>query len=289
MFTIENNLLKITIAAKGAELQSIFHKKNNIEYMWSGDPAFWAKKSPVLFPIVGTLKEDTYYYKDEAYHLSRHGFARELTFDLEEQSTNAITFSIQHSEQTLKNFPFHFHFYVRYELSGDELSVTYGVWNRGNDVMYFSVGGHPAFKLPLVEGTTYNDYFLRFNKKERLGRWPISKQGLIEKELQPLLNDSDELPLSKELFSKDAIVLKHLKSDTVTIESQKTAHGIKFVFAGFPYLGIWASPGSDFVCIEPWQGIADSVDSSQQLENKEGIVSLGAGELFERTWIASFF
>ncbi len=112
---------------------------------------------------------------------------------------------------------------------------------------------------------------------------------MIEKEPQPLLNNTDELPLSKELFSKDATVLKQLNSDAVTITSNKTDHGIRFEFRGFPYLGIWASPGADFVCIEPWQGIADSVTSNQQLTEKEGILSLNAGELFERTWKASFY
>lgn len=289
MFTIENDLLRITVSSKGAELQSIFHKEHGLEYMWNADPAYWSKKSPVLFPIVGTLKEDTYYFKDKAYHLSRHGFAREMNFELEEQTTNSITLSIQQSDQTLQQFPFYFRFYIKYELTNNELSVTYGVWNRGEETMYFSVGGHPAFKLPLVEGTNYNDYILYFSKNEAAARWPISKQGLIEKEPQPLINNSNELPLNKELFNKDAIVLKNLNSDTVTIGSGKTNHGIRFQFAGFPYLGIWASPGADFVCIEPWQGIADRVDANQQLVNKEGIISLLAKELFERTWKAVFY
>ena len=289
MFSIENSLLKISVAAKGAELQSILHKQNGLEYLWNADPAFWAKKSPVLFPIVGTLKDDTYFYKGKPYHLPRHGFAREMNFELGEQTATSFTFSIHHSEQTLSSYPFAFHFFIKYELVDNQLAVTYGVWNKGEEPMFFSVGGHPAFKLPLVTGTSYNDYVLEFDKKETAGRWPISKQGLIENTAQPLMENSNRIPLSKELFSKDAIVLKDLQSGTISIVSDKTPHGLKFQFEGFPYLGIWAAPGADFVCIEPWQGIADSVSADQQLEHKEGIIQLQKEQLFERTWYATFF
>ena len=135
----------------------------------------------------------------------------------------------------------------------------------------------------------YDDYELRFNKNETTGRWPISKEGLIEKTPVPLLQETNVLALDKELFLKDALVLKNLQSDTVTLRSGKTDHGIDFHFWGFPFLGLWAAPNADFLCIEPWCGIADSVDSDQQLESKEGTMSLQAEELFEATWQAKFF
>jgi galactose mutarotase-like enzyme len=289
MFTIENDQLCISINSKGAELQSIFHKEHELEYMWSADPVFWGKRSPVLFPIVGTLKENTYFHKAKSYPLSRHGFAREMNFSVETQKRNSITFCIQHTEETLKVYPFRFHFYIRYALMQDVLSVTYGVWNKGAENLFFSVGGHPAFKVPLAEGTSYEDYQLRFNKTESAGRWPISREGLIGKVPLPLLQDSDTINLNKELFLQDAIVLKHLLSDTVKLCSTKTSHGIDFLFSGFPFLGLWAAPGADFLCIEPWCGIADSVDTNQQIEDKEGIIPLQPEELFEATWKARFF
>lgn len=289
MLTLENDSLKIEINTEGAELQSILQKESNLEYMWNGDPAFWSKRSPVLFPIVGALKDNTYFYKGQAYQLPRHGFAREMNFSVEEQNQNSITFSITQTEETLRNYPFHFHFYIKYLLEKNQLLVTYGVWNKGEDVMYFSVGAHPAFKLPLAEATEYTDYELQFNEKETAGRWPISKEGLIEKSPNPLLENTDVLPLNKDLFKSDAIVLKQLQSDVVTLQSTKTVHGIRFQFTGFPFLGLWASPGADFLCIEPWCGIADWVDSTQQLQQKEGIRHLQPGELFEVSWKASFF
>jgi galactose mutarotase-like enzyme len=289
MFIIENDVLKISFAAKGAELQSILHKKNGLEYLWDANPAAWAKHSPVLFPIVGTLKNNTYFFKEKSYTLSRHGFARDMEFNVQEQTQASIVFFIESNETTKAVYPFEFRFYLRYEIVHDELIATYGVMNNDDDEIYFSVGAHPAFKLPLFEGTAYNDYYLEFNKSETAGRWPISKEGLIENQPITLLQDTNILPLSKELFAKDALVLKGLSSDLVTLKSDKVSNGIEFSFVGFPYLGLWAAPGADFLCIEPWCGIADSVDADQQLVNKEGIIRLSKNQLFEVSWKARFY
>ncbi len=289
MQTIYNDFLTVTINSKGAELSSIFHKEYGLEYMWSGDPAFWAKKSPVLFPIVGALKENKYFYKDIPYELGRHGFARDRAFTESEQSQDAITFRLVSDEKTLEQYPFYFEFAIRYALHRNGLSVTYTVTNTGDEDMYFSVGGHPAFKVPLEEGTTYDQYYLEFSEPEQASRWPISPDGLIENAPVPLLQQTTKLPLTKELFSKDALVLKHLESDKVALRSHQTVHGLEMDFNGFPYLGIWAAPGADFVCIEPWCGIADSVDTTQQLPAKEGIHRLEGKASFDRTWTLSLF
>src|SRR5277367_2713195 len=147
MFTIENEFLKVIISAKGAELQSIFHKTHQLEYMWSGDPAFWAKKSPVLFPIVGTLKNDTYFYNNNPYKLGRHGFARDMEFETYKQNAGSVTFLLKSNETTLQHFPFLFEFYIKYSLEKNDLTVTYTVKNISDNEMYFSVGAHPAFKV----------------------------------------------------------------------------------------------------------------------------------------------
>jgi galactose mutarotase-like enzyme len=289
MFTIENDLLKVNINAKGAELQSIFHKTHRLEYMWSGDPAFWAKKSPILFPIVGTLKNDEYFYNDKSYKLGRHGFARDMEFEIENQSADSISFSLRSNETTWQHFPFQFELVIKYSIEKDKLTVRYIVKNISEGDMYFSIGGHPAFNVPLVEGTEYTDYYLEFNKDEILPRWPISSEGLIEKIPEPFLQSGNILSLNKELFYKDALVFKNPASSMIFLLSNKTNHGLHFNFSGFPYLGIWAAKNADFVCIEPWCGIADSVHSDQQIINKEGINKLSAGEIFERKWIASFY
>lgn len=281
--------MRVTISPMGAELKSVFHKEKNLEYIWQGDPAFWAKSSPVLFPIVGELKEKTYRYKDKTYQLSRHGFAREKEFTVSRQDESFVTFSLESSAETRAVYPFDFVFSITYIVEEESLRVRYGVSNRGDEEMLFSVGGHPAFNVPLAEGTSYNDYRLVFDQDETVGRWPISKEGLIEKTPQPLLQNSNVLPLSKDLFVKDAVVLKHLQSNSVQLLSDKTPHGLEFSFEGFPYLGLWASPGADFLCIEPWCGIADSVDADGELANKEGINHLSAGEEFAVEWKVRFF
>jgi galactose mutarotase-like enzyme len=289
MFTIENTNLTVIISPKGAELQSIYNKELKQEYMWSGDAAFWGKHSPVLFPIVGTLKDDTYFFNDKTYHLGRHGFAREMEFTVTEQTSSTITLRLENNEDTLAKYPFAFRFDIRYELTDSSVKVTYSVGNTGQSAMYFSVGGHPAFKLPLMDGAGYNDYYLEFNHPEQAGRWPISKDGLIETIPVELLNNTNRLSLTKELFQHDALVFKGLSSNSVDLKSDKDVHGLSFDFTGFPYLGIWAAKNADFVCIEPWCGIADSVNNDQQLIKKEGIHALQPGKSFERSWSVTVF
>ena len=289
MQTIYNDVLSVTINPKGAELSSIYHKQLELEYMWDADPAYWAKKSPVLFPIVGALKDNTYFYKGQSYQLGRHGFARESTFTVSEQSQDAVTFSLISDGHTLVLYPFHFELKLHYALAENTLRLTYEVKNLTGEEMYFSVGGHPAFKVPLVEGTAYNDYYLEFNQAENAGRWPIAADGRIEAAPTPLLNNTNRLPLTKELFWEDALVFKQLSSNKISIKSDSTPHGIQMDISGFPYLGIWAAKGADFVCLEPWCGIADSVNTDQQLTNKEGINCLAAHETFSCTWMITLF
>jgi len=289
MFTIESPLLKATINPKGAELTSLVHKEHSLEYMWSGDPAFWGKHSPVLFPIVGTLKANQYSYKGQSYSLSRHGFARDQQFAVESHTADAITFLIKSNEESLKVFPFAFEFRIGYTALEDSLAVTYEVTNPGKQELYFSVGGHPAFKVPLADGTGYEDYYLSFDQEEDAPRWPISPDGLIEAAPIPLLENSNRLSLTKALFQKDALVLKGLKSSRISLKSDKAPHGLSMDFPGFPFFGIWAAKDADFVCLEPWCGIADGVGSDQQLTSKEGINKLPGKEVFTRTWTVRVF
>jgi galactose mutarotase-like enzyme len=289
MFTIENQQIKAVINAKGAELTKLFHKEHELDYLWHGDPAVWGKHSPVLFPIVGTLKNNTYLYNDVSYQLPRHGFARDKQFAVEEQTADTITFLLRSDAETHTIYPFMFEFRIKYSLFENALAVAYEVVNAGEDAMYFSVGAHPAFKIPLVPGTAYTDYYLQFNQSETAPRWPISPDGLIEQSPLPLLQDTNRLKLSKDLFQKDALVLKGMASTIVTLGCDKTPHGFRFDYPGFPFFGIWAAKNADFVCLEPWCGIADSVATNQQLSEKEGINKLVPDETFTRTWTVTVY
>jgi len=289
MHSISNGTLSIQVADKGAELQSLYSKQYELEYMWSGDPAFWAKRSPVLFPVVGGLRNNMYTYKGKEYQLGRHGFARDNTFQLVEKTNESLTFSLHSNKQTKAIYPFDFVFTVRYTLQENALQITFIVQNTGPENLLFSVGAHPAFAVPFVKGTNYEDYYLEFNKTEDAGRWPLSSEGLIESVPTSFLKNESKLRLQKELFYKDAIVFKHLRSDAISIVSDKTPRGVKVQFTGFPYMGIWAAKDADFVCIEPWLGIADSVNASGDLEDKEGINMLKPSGKFDTSYSIKVF
>jgi len=284
MFILENEVLKVQVAEKGAELQSIVNKNFGIDYLWNGDTAFWAKHSPVLFPIVGNLKNNTYSYMGKSYELPRHGFARDMNFQVEKDSRQEMVFLLKSNAETRKNYPFDFEFRIRYQISGDELSTEYIVSNTGKSLLLFSVGGHPAFRVPLTDDTGFSDYHLKFDETENLARWPISKDGLILPQPIPVLKDSNRLNLNKSLFYQDALVFKYPASSEVSLLSAKTPHGLRFQMGEFPFLGIWSAKDADFVCIEPWCGIADSANGNQQLEEKEGIEKLSPGKIFSRQW-----
>ena len=288
MITISNKILNVTIAAKGAELQSIYNKQTGLEYMWDAGIE-WPKKSPVLFPIVGGLKNNSYNYNGKQYQLSRHGFARDMVFEVENQTENSATFFIQSSEETLAIYPFTFKFSVVYTVLNNQLTVTYIVENKGEETLYFSVGAHPAFKVPLVSGNSYSDYFLQFNELETTGIYPLSPEGLIELEQLPMLDNTNQLALTKQLFYKDALVFKKLQSTSISILNNKNSNGLKLSYQDFPYMGIWAAKNADFVCIEPWCGIADNVATSGKLEEKEGMNELAANAIFLRTWTVETF
>lgn len=288
MIVLENDFLRISINEIGAELRSVINKSLNFEYMWSADPAVWPRVSPVLFPIVGRLKDDTYYFNNQAYHLSQHGFARNMSFNCVSHDDSHAHFELHSNDETKENYPFDFILRLKYSLRENDLTLNYEVENISSDVLYFSLGMHPGFKVPLFDHENYNDYYLETNKIEQLSRYLISG-GLISKSQEKVFEHSQTLALHKDLFDRDALVFKDLSSTEVSIKSKNHAHGLTLHAKDFPFYGIWAQPKSNFVCLEPWCGIADSVDADQDLLNKEGIVKLPSSEVFLREARFSFF
>ncbi|TDX00013.1 aldose 1-epimerase family protein [Dinghuibacter silviterrae] len=283
MIELHNDLLQVAIDPKGAELQMLCRKDNGLNYLWKGDPAFWGKFSPVLFPIVGTLRDNHYRYQGKTYTLPRHGFARDKTFVVSHLGPSEAEFSLSDDESTRSVFPFPFILRLHYRLDGAVMELRYEVHNPGDGPLFFSVGGHPAFAVPLVAGTEYEDYTLTFSQPETASRRVLA-DGLLSKTATPFLQDERLVHLSHALFTQDAIVLNGLVSDTVTLGSSKTPHGLTFRIRDWPDLGIWAAPDAPFVCIEPWQGHADEVDTDQELTHKKGIVALAAGATWSRAW-----
>jgi galactose mutarotase-like enzyme len=286
MIIISNDKLVVRVNEKGAELQSIQY--DSLEYLWQADAKFWSKHAPVLFPIVGELKNGKYAFKGREYKLSRHGFARDKIFEAKQTSATSAMLTLKSSEETLPVYPFEFIFRVEYVIEASELFCTYHVQNNDNDVMYFSVGGHPAFNVPLSPGLKYTDYILKFDNDDMLKRH-LLHDGLITDDTESIPLNDKTLQLKPELFYKDAIVLKHINSKEIILSTSKEAHGLKFKFKGFPYFGIWAAKDAPFVCLEPWCGIADNIHHDNELMHKEGINALAAGETWERTWSVELF
>lgn len=283
---LENDKIKIEVLPMGAELCSLYHKKYKLQYLWQAGAA-WAKHSPVLFPIVGQLKNNEYIHQQKKYTLPRHGFAREKMFSLLEQKENQIIFRLSDDESTRKNYPFFFHFEIHYHLTDDELFITYSTTNVGKEKMYFSVGAHPAFRVPFDIRDQYEDYYLEFDVRELSGRWPL-KEGFIDSAPIPFFK-SNHIPLTKELFENDALVFKKIESNTIHLRSYKHQHGLRIRVNQCPYLGLWAVKGADFLCIEPWQGIADSIHASGEISEKEGIHVLEPGENHQYRWSIQLF
>jgi galactose mutarotase-like enzyme len=284
---IENEFLTVSLAPKGAELQSIYNKQTQLDYLWSGDPKYWGKHAPVLFPIVGTLKDNIYRYQELTYTLARHGFARDMEFTVIDHQKSAASFELRSSKTTLANFPFPFILRIHYLLDGNKLINQYEVVNPSDEQMLFSIGGHPAFNVPLEAGLTYEDYYLEFSELETRSRWTLENNLLKDEE--PFLMSNSVIPLSHSLFSSDAIILKQPLSREISLKSDKSAHGLTMTIGDFPFLGIWAAPQAPFVCIEPWCGLADSVYHNQDLEQKEGIMFLGPESTWSKSWDVSFW
>lgn len=280
-FQIKNDFLEATFDTLGAELISL--KSNDKEYIWEGNPEFWDKQSPILFPTIGSLKDDTYFYKEKKYHLPRHGFAREKEFQIIEQTADRIVFSLQEDSESLKVYPFYFELQIEYRLLENQLEVKYKVQNSSDDTMFFSIGGHPGFALT----GNFEDYSLVF-ETEKIMNFSLLENHLLFAKTQILEVENKYLPLNYKLFEKDALVFKNHEIQSVTIQ-EKGKDFIKVEFKNFPDLGIWTKVNAPFICIEPWFGHADEVNTNQELEEKVGIQILGVGKKFESMYSMEVF
>ncbi|RYJ39172.1 Aldose 1-epimerase [Flavobacterium anhuiense] len=265
--TISNSTLKASIKHAGAELFSIKDNQNN-EYIWEGNPDFWGKHSPVLFPIVGTLKNNTYTINEKEYHLPRHGFARDMDFELIEKTESKAVFSLKSSEETLQKYPFEFELQLIYTLNKNSLELEYKVINKGKEKMPFSIGAHPAIAL---QGN-FENYAFQFEKDENL-KYYLLENDLISSKTKILETKNHLVPLNYELFKNDALIFKTLESKSLTILYNSKPY-VKVAFNDFPSLGIWTKENAPFVCIEPWLGYSDTDGNSGNLYEKEGILIL---------------
>lgn len=283
--SIENKQFKVSVKETGAELCSFKSKRSGKEYIWQANPDVWAAHAPNLFPVIGCLKEDGFLYQGKEYKCPKHGFVRKNEkVSLIDKSSDSLTFGLMFSKESLKIYPFKFEFLIKFIMKDNTLHVEHKITNHGDKEMLFSLGGHPGFTCPLNAGEKYDDYYLEFEKPETAQTWRVLKNGLIGKETMPVFNSSPVINLNPHIFDEDALVFKNLNSSKVSLKSKKSKQVLSVEFADFPYLGIWAKPEADYVCIEPWLGIADSVDSDRNFETKEGLLRLSPVSSFIATY-----
>ena len=281
VYIIENSKLKILVNTYGAELNSVLSKEGDIEYLWNRDPLGWKYQTPILFPIVGKLKESRYTVNNIRYELPQHGFARLSEFDLVENKDNSIKLELKYSEESLKIYPFKFKLSCEYVLNNNEIEVIYNVSNLDDKKIYFSIGAHPAFMCPREKYEAIEDYYLEFNKKETASIMLLNDDGYLSKESKLYLNDDNIINLSSNTFENDALIFNNLKSNVVTLKSKKSDKSVSFDFNMFPYLGIWSPKnGANLICIEPWYGHADFYDFNGDFSQKSGIIELDVDKNF---------
>jgi galactose mutarotase-like enzyme len=281
MAILENEFLKVSIRPQGAELTSIQSKLTGLEHLWQADPAVWNWHAPNLFPTVGESLDKELRVGGRSYPIERHGFARKSDFALLPSTATHAVFSLRSSKTTLAAYPYRFEFQVAYALDGPTLTVNYRVLNEDSQPVYFAVGGHPAFRVPLLPGEDYADYYVEFEADAALDRHLISEDGYFTGQTEAVPLDGRKLHLTKDLFNEDALVFKTLASRSIALRCTKNPHVLTVSFPAFPYLGIWAKPAAPFVCIEPWLGCADTVGKPVNIEDKELIQVVAPGKTFE--------
>ncbi len=275
MVEIENQSLKAAINPVGAELSSLKIKNTEeSELIWQRDPVFWPKSAPILFPIVGSLLEDTYILDGKSYHLEKHGLVRTRPWSVRQHGENVAEFKINSDDDTFERYPFHWQLNAVFKLTEKELFVGYRICNRGPEPMLFSIGSHPAFALNFGPGGISN-YFIRFVELENHPKcYKPTGKGLSDETFE-LDWAEGTLQLNENLFDEDALIFKNIGVQHLELGNRASDRRILLSTGGAPDLGIWAKPGAPYVCIEPWYGFDDPESHDQKLENKPGIIELG--------------
>lgn len=278
-YTLSNKSVSISVKKYGAELSSFKSLDTSIEYLWQGNPDVWYGRSPILFPIVGTLLNDKCKINGKEYEMFRHGIARKRDFELKGQNENSLTLTQSWNDESLERYPFKYVFDIEFKLDGKKLTVTHTVKNADDKTMYFSIGAHPGFNCKIGDR-------LSFAEPETLVCEKIDSESILDGKFYPTLKNETDIVITKDIFDGDALILSGMKSDTLYLKSDFRPQMIKFNFGKAPVLGIWAKPGAEYVCIEPWYGINDSREVVADFSQKRLIQKLEPGEEFVFPWSA---
>ena len=282
MHTLKNEMLAISVSSHGAELSSI--RKDSVEYLWQADPKFWARHSPVLFPIVGSVWEGRYRVAGKEFLLGQHGFARDMDFTLVDQTDTMLRYRLESTEDTLAKYPWPFRLEIAYRLYDNKIDVIWEVTNPGPEDMFFQIGAHPAFNYPDYDPVAEARGYFSFDRKEGLECIRIKEKGCVDAITKyPLELDADgRYPLTSSTFDViDTLMLQDSQLKRVTLHR---TDGTPWLSLGFtaPVVGLWSPPckNAPFICIEPWYGRCDRAGYEGDYRDKDWINRLAPGETF---------
>lgn len=279
---LKNDLAVVEIKKLGAEVVSFKKSENDCEYMWNGDEKYWSGKAPVLFPIVCAVNNGEIKVDGKIYKVGNHGFARKSEFELVEESDTKAIYRLSYDENTLSMYPFKFNLYICYTLEENKLQIDYKVENVDNKEMYFQIGTHPGFNCPLDKNDKFENYYLQFECNETLERLFMNDANvLISGKSEVILENNNILPLTRELFKDGALVFRNMNSKKVALRSKTTDKSVTLSYENLSYMGLWQAKDANFVCIEPWHGIADEDNFNGEFKEKEMIITLEHGTSFE--------
>lgn len=281
-YVIQNDFLTVTVSDLGAELMSV-KTADGHEYLWQGDPKYWSGRAPIMFPICGRLFNGEYTYLGKTYTMPNHGFARKSVFTLKSASRSFVTLELAANEETRAQYPFDFVLDVTFTLVGNLLDVKYEVKNKDERDLIFSVGGHPAFNVPLDKGVGFEDCYVEFAKKCEALRVNFSETCfLTHKDKIYEEGGVKRIDLRHDLFDEDAIFLYNVNKE-IKLASEKTKRSVTMYFNGMKYIGLWHAPKTDapYVCIEPWTGIPATDGVVDNLLTKEEMIHLPSGYTYK--------
>jgi galactose mutarotase-like enzyme len=290
-FEIQNDRLRVTMDDIGAQVLSVKDWAGT-EYMWQRDPNIWPRTAPVLFPVIGRLRNNAYIVNGKEYPMKRHGFARDMPFLVTAQTDTSLVFSVSADEKTKANYPYDFTLDISYQLAGASLSKTHTVTNHSADEMFFELGGHDGFRVALDAGESMADYYICFEGEFELHPLLKTENFLFSNERGNIPLDDGKLWLKMDLFRQDALVLDQLQSRKVMLSNAKGNRRIGFAFPDFPLLGIWTPDkpfDTNFVCLEAWSSLPDSLMAGMELRSKSHICRLNAGEQKIFVYMTNFF
>ena len=277
-YSLKYKDIQISVNSRGAEQEHLIY--NGKDYIRQRDE-FWNRKAPFLFPIVGKLRDLKTYIDGNLYSMNQHGFLRDREFELESKTDNSLTFISTYSEDTLKLYPFKYQVRIKYEIKDCGVAIDIEVTNKGKEKMYFNIGGHPGFRLPMYDNEKFDDYSVVFEKTEDFDAPTVNLQnGTLDFNHTIRYDHIDRIDLNYKYFEIDAIVIPKVKSREVKLVNKKNK-GIRFNYHGFNSLAIWTKPNAPFVCLEPWMGYADHSDSDYNFIKKDDIVTLKANEVYK--------